>query len=149
MKKTKRAQKERQEKGGKLSISCLVGGAVGLGITLLSVLLSPIALLKSGDPTSMVTLTAAICLFAGGLIGGGYSASRCKENPMGAGLLSSAVMGAPLLLLSLLLKGEMSFAVVGLMLACLLASAVTGTLIVTYRTKDKRKKMKKVLKGKY
>lgn len=138
-----------QEKGGKLGISCLVGGVIGMSITLLSLLLSPVALLKLADPTSVVILAAAICLFVGGLIGGGYSASRCRENPMAAGLLSSAVMGAPLLLLSILVRGKIGFGILGLMLACLLVSAVAGTFMVTYRTKDKKKKMKKVLKGKY
>lgn len=126
--------------------SALIGGGVGLALILMLALLSPFALLGFSNPNATVLPMTAVCVFLGGISGATLAAKSCKDSPIAAGMLSSAVIAVPMVAVSMFAGGEWWLAAFGIIIASLAVSAFVGSWIVSKAGRSRKRNMKKALK---
>lgn len=127
-------------------LCALIGGGIGLALTVMATMISPLALLGLEAPNAMATQAAAFCIFLGGASGAAVAAKRCKTAPMAAGLISAAIMALPILLVSFFITGEVSWLNIAVMTASLVISALIGSVCVTKAGTSRKRNMKRALK---
>lgn len=129
-----------------LVVSALIGGGIGLAVIIITALISPLLLLNMGDPNSMITPVAAVCVFIGGATGSVIAARLCGESFAVSGLISASVMLLPILLVSFLIPGERNVVLSAAMSAVLLASSLLSSFAASRISSNRKKNMKKLMK---
>ena len=127
-------------------IASLIGGGIGLAASLLMILISPLILIKTATPNAFAQIAACLSLFLGGCTGGFMSAVRCRNMPMGSGLLSSLVTVVPTLLVSFFIPGGADILGAVIIIAISAGGAALGAFIFLKSSGNKKKKMKRALK---
>ena len=124
----------------------LIGGGIGIALTLLVILISPFAMLSFGSPNSLALLFAAIAVFLGSAAGSVFSATRYKESPIVSGLLSSGIIALPLIIISIFLPYEISFTNIAVISVSLIVASLAGSISVSKFSSNRKRNMKKALK---
>ncbi len=127
-------------------ITALTAGGIGLGCTLILSLGAPLILLKTADPKSFITLTAALCISFGGLASGIFCGLKQKDSPLITSVISGAFMFLPLAVFSLFIKG--GFDIIGACVnaACLFSFPCLSAFLLNRSSKNNGKNMKKLMK---
>ena len=124
----------------------VIGGLIGLGVTVVLLLALPFAILGLDDPDSFVLPSVCLCTLVGNAIGGFFSVSKCKDNAIASVLLTFATVILPIILISFFISGDISIpSVIGVTLSAAAGSGVIA-LAVTRFSKSKKRKMKSVMK---
>ena len=134
------------EKGNNFFLPSVIGGAVGLGIALLLMLVLPFAVLGLDDPDSFVLPSVCICVFIGSAVGGFLNATKNGDMPLVSAITAFSAMMLPIILISFFVSGEISIASIFAVLLSAAAGIASVTLAVTRFSKSKKRKMKNVMK---
>ena len=126
--------------------SSLLGGGIGIALTLLVVLISPFAMLGFSSPNALTLLFAAIAVFLGSASGSIFAASGYKDSPILAGLLASGVIAFPLVIVSLFLPYDVSFLNILVISISLISASLLGSLTVGKLSSNRKRNMRKALK---
>lgn len=127
-------------------ICALIGGGIGLALSLMLALIMPMAIINSGDPNSLTTPLAAVCIGLGGMTGAVTSARKSKDSKFLAGMLSSAVILVPLSLVSFLLPQNFNMLNGIISVSALMLSAFLGAFATSKTSSNSKKNMKKAMK---
>lgn len=127
-------------------ISALIGGGIGLAVTLLLVLILPFVALSFEDPASTALPIAVVCAFVGAVVGAFISAKKCKSSVMPVCLISAAVMLVPLTAVSFFVGGKGSIIGAALIIGAILIASLATALAVMKISGSRKRNMKKVLK---
>ena len=147
MKHTKQAaRKQNENNAGQFFKDSLLGGGIGIALTLLVILISPFAMLGLGSPNSLALVFAAIAVFLGSATGSAFSATRCKDSPILAGLLSSGIITLPPVIISFFLPYDTSVLNIAVISVSLIGASIIGSLTVTKFSSSRKRNMKKALK---
>lgn len=125
-------------------LCALIGGGIGLGVVLVCALLSPLLILKTEDPNSMITIFSAISVFSGGAVGAFIAANRSKS--FACGMLSSVVIIVPMLIVSILTRETPEWISALVSLIATVGASALGSYIATAAFKNKKRNMKKAMK---
>lgn len=143
MEKTKKIRKGENQS---LWVNILIAGGIGLGVILLTVLISPLLLLKAENPDGLVLLTLLICVALGGFIGGFISAKASDGAEIVSALLTALVMVIAILICSFLYKKGFSLTGLLFVVGTLSLSSLLGALAVLKMRNNKKHNMKKLKK---
>ena len=142
------AQKRKipNQSGENVYIVSLIGGILGIAISVLLILLSPLILIKTNNPNSLSAITAWICLFIGGFVSAFLAATRLGNEAVKSGLLVGASMILMILPISFFVRGD--FNVIGALITLLviMLSAFLGGFAVYRLNTDQKRNMKKAMK---
>ena len=142
------AQKRKipNQSGENVYIVSLIGGVLGIAISVLLILLSPLILIKTNNPNSLSAITAWICLFIGGFVSAFLAATRLGNEAVKSGLLVGASMILIILPISFFVRGD--FNVIGALITLLviMLSAFLGGFAVYRLNTDQKRNMKKAMK---
>ena len=142
------AQKRKipNQSGENVYIVSLIGGVLGIAISVLLILLSPLILIKTNNPNSLSAITAWICLFIGGFVSAFLAATRLGNEAVKSGLLVGASMILMILPISFFVRGD--FNVIGALITLLviMLSAFLGGFAVYRLNTDQKRNMKKAMK---
>ncbi len=143
-----RTKKREPEMNGSSNffLTSLIGGGIGLGVTLLLVLLLPFAVLGFDDPNAFALPSACVCALAGSAVGSFFAVGRCKESPIAAALTASGVILVPMLIVSFFISGEFSIVGVLTVIGSIAAGSVLTSLLLTRTSKSRKRRMKNVMK---
>ncbi|MBR6755245.1 MAG: YrzE family protein [Clostridia bacterium] len=128
------------------TVAGLIGGGVGLTVTLILVLIAPFLLLNTNDPNSVSNYCAAVCAFIGSGVGSAIASLLCKESPLQAGLLSGATEVVPIILVSLFLPGSINFVNCAIILSSIGLGAFSVSFLIMRTKSNQKKNMKRVMK---
>lgn len=127
-----------------LWLCALIGGGIGLGVIIVFALLSPLMILKTEDPNSMITIFSAISVFSGGTVGAFIAANRSRS--FACGMLSSVVILVPMLIVSIITSEAPGWSSALISLIATIASSALGAYIATAAFNNKKRNMKKAMK---
>ncbi len=127
-------------------VTALTGGAMGLGVTTALMLISPLLLLKSSEPKSLLTATAAMCILTGGIVSGLFCGNRDKNSPIITSIFSCGIMILPLILMSVFIRGSFDILSAVINIVSLFSSAPVTAFILNRSSKSRGKNMKKIMK---
>ena len=127
-------------------INSLIGGGIGLAISMLAALLMPILLLKLDDTYAFILPAAGLCLFAGGIAGGIIGALNTKGREIISGLINSGVMLSAMLLVSFMFKK--GFDLIGFLIltAVIILSSLLGAFAVMKTNNSQKRNMNRMMK---
>ncbi len=127
-------------------VSAFIGGGIGLLISVLLILLSPIILLKTANPNSLTALMAWISLFVGGIISAFLVSKQFKQITLGISLAIGGVMAVCLVPISFFVSGEFDILGAVITLIIIFGSTFLGGFIVYKQSSNRNRSMKKALK---
>ncbi len=127
-------------------ISSLIGAGIGLAVMILLALLLPLAMLNAGDPNALTLPAAAVCIFAGALIGSFITSKNCRDMPIQSGLIVGGIMVLPMLLISIFLNGSFKLTNAAVLIAVLISAVLIGSVINAKMAASGKRNMKKALK---
>ena len=127
-------------------VNSLIGGGVGLAVTVISVLLMPLLLLRSPDPNALILPAAAICLFIGAIAGSIIGALNAKGKEMISGAINCGIIFAAMLLISFMFKK--GFDLIGFLVltAVIIISSLLGAFAVMKMNTSQKRNMNKMMK---
>ncbi len=140
--KTKNPQKDQTN----LLICALIGGGIGLALSILLALIMPMAIINSSDPNSLTTPLAAVCIGLGGMAGAVTSSKKSNQMKFLAGMLSTAVILVPIFLISLIIPQNFNIMNAIVSVSALLISASIGAFTVSKTSSNQKRNMKKAMK---
>lgn len=135
-----------QRSDGNLLIGALISGGIGLGVILGLTLLLPLIFIGGNDPDAMVLPMAIISVALGGFTGGFISARREKGEELLSAAITSLMMVAPMVLISFLYKKGFDFGGFAIIAITLVASALSGAVLVSKAGGNKKRSLKKIMK---
>jgi hypothetical protein len=145
MERTKRTNPMNESENGFLFPS-VIGGLIGMGVTVALLLILPFAVLGFEDSDSLVLPSVCLCVLVGTAVGGFLAVLKCRDNALVSALTSFATVVMPIILISIFVSGEVSIAsVIGVVLSALAGNGLAA-LAVTRFSKSKKRKMKNVMK---
>ncbi|MBQ9848117.1 MAG: TIGR04086 family membrane protein [Clostridia bacterium] len=137
--------KNRSRIGGfPLWLCSLIGGGIGLGVTVACALLIPLLIKSTADPNSLVKIMAAACVFLGGAVGGFIASMQSRS--FASGMLSAAVCAVCMLVVSLFSEQPPEWSSALASLLALIASSALGSYLATATQKNKKRSMKRAMK---
>lgn len=145
MERTKRPNPTNSNEGNFI-LPSVIGGLIGLGVTVVLLLVLPLLILGLEDPNSFVLPSVCLCALVGNASGGFVSASKSRDNIFMSVLISLATAILPVILISFFVTGDLSLASLIAVLLSTIAGNALAALSVTKFAKSKRRKMKSVMK---
>ncbi len=124
----------------------VIGGLVGLCVTVALLLVLPFAILGFEDPNSFVLPSVCLCTLVGSAVGGFFAVSKCKDTAVLSALTSFATVILPIALISFFVSGEIRVALIIAVPMSALAGNGLVALAVTRLSKSKKRKMKNAMK---
>lgn len=141
------AQKRKiPNQGENVYIISLIGGLLGIVISVLLILLSPFILIKTPNPNSLSAITAWICLFIGGFGSSFLASMRSGNEFIKSGLLVGASMVLMILPISFFINGDFNIFGALITLAVIMLSTFLGSFAVYRLNTDQKRNMKKAMK---
>ncbi len=141
-----RSKKAKTPSEPNILITSLIGGGIGLAVTIALAFLLPLAMLSAGDPNTLALPASALCIFTGGLTGAVITSKKCKKMPIQSGLLVGGIMLLPMLLVSIFINGEFRFVNAAVLTAVLISAVLIGSVINAKMASSGKRNMKKALK---
>ncbi len=123
-----------------------IGGGIGILVSAISVLLSPLILLGAGDPNSLISFATVVCVFLGGLAGAIGAGLLCPDARFRAGLLSAPIAVLPMILLSIIVPSDFDIFFGLIIIATDFAAAFLGAVLLEKSHTSSKKNMKKMMK---
>lgn len=136
-----------QQSSDNILSATLIGGGIGIAVCILAVLLMPTILLNFDDPNSLTFIATAFCLILGSTTASITAANKAKNSKTLSGLLASAVLFVPILLISFFIPGDFNIITVLSTLAIIMLSGVCCSYIVQRLSANSKKNMKKFMKS--
>ena len=129
-----------------LFIVTLIGGLIGLAISISLILLSPLVIIKTQNPNSFSSIIVWVALFIGGFVSSFIIATRFPTIPLKSSLLVGGFILLLLLPFSFFVKGEFDIFSALITLLVIFGSAFLGGFAVYRLNNDQKRNMKKALK---
>ena len=127
-------------------ICALIGAGIGIGITLVAMLLMPILLLGTSSPNELVILAAPFCVAIGGCVASFVGTRLSPEQSLMPSLLCLGMMALPLVVASMFVTGERDIVMSAVILLALAASTMFTSFFMLKTASSKKKRVKKLMK---
>lgn len=125
----------------------LIGGAIGIAVCILSVLLMPTVLLNFDDPNGLTFIGASVCLALGAITASVTASKKSKNSKLLSGILASATVFLPVLLISFFLPGKLGILNIAIATALTVGFGFLCSYLITKFSANSNKKMKKIMRG--
>lgn len=127
-------------------VSALIGSGLALAMTVLTALVFPMISLRFNDPNALTALSAYLCLFIGAFVGAFVSARRDGKNHLAVAMLSGGFMLLPMLLISLIIPGGISFISAVAAVAVIAVASFVGGMAAQKLDTGHKRNMKRAMK---